>query len=269
METNRHCVACGLEFGENDDVVCCPVCGAPHHRECYKKTNECALHSLHGTEEQYAVKRVQVKKDREENEPKGKKGVIPSSLLGGYNEKDDIGGVTAGDAGRFVSFNSAKYVSLFAKMGLAGKKASFNLLAFFFPEIWFFLRKNYLAGVLVSVIMAAAEIMCYPVISLLPEVESTAEMYRELMALIPTLPKAIFVLLAAAGVINLGIRLFSGIFGDYVYKKRVFSAIKEFRRENPKSEGNELLAIGGINPFATLIGFAITSILPNIIISFI
>jgi len=42
-----NCPVCGKEFGENEDIVVCPVCGAPHHRECYKKIGGCALEANH------------------------------------------------------------------------------------------------------------------------------------------------------------------------------------------------------------------------------
>lgn len=45
--TGKACAACGKIFKENDDVVVCPDCGAPHHRECYSKAGHCALESRH------------------------------------------------------------------------------------------------------------------------------------------------------------------------------------------------------------------------------
>ncbi|MDR2931756.1 MAG: DUF2628 domain-containing protein [Oscillospiraceae bacterium] len=37
------CPVCDKKFEQDDDIVVCPVCGAPHHRACYAKTNECAF----------------------------------------------------------------------------------------------------------------------------------------------------------------------------------------------------------------------------------
>lgn len=48
------CPVCGEHFGENDDVVACPVCGAPHHRECWKREGHCHFAADHGTERQWA-----------------------------------------------------------------------------------------------------------------------------------------------------------------------------------------------------------------------
>lgn len=43
------CPVCNNRFTADDDVVVCPECGAPHHRECYKIENKCAYDEHHGT----------------------------------------------------------------------------------------------------------------------------------------------------------------------------------------------------------------------------
>lgn len=42
------CPVCQQPFTENDDVVVCPECGAPHHRECWAKNGSCGLAQYHG-----------------------------------------------------------------------------------------------------------------------------------------------------------------------------------------------------------------------------
>lgn len=41
------CNGCGLPFTDEDDVVVCPECGTPQHRECYEKENKCVCAHLH------------------------------------------------------------------------------------------------------------------------------------------------------------------------------------------------------------------------------
>lgn len=41
------CSACNKEITSEDDVVVCPECGSPHHRECYMKENKCAHEADH------------------------------------------------------------------------------------------------------------------------------------------------------------------------------------------------------------------------------
>ena len=46
---NEICPVCEKPFQEGDDVVTCPDCGTPHHRECYDKLGRCENQNLHGT----------------------------------------------------------------------------------------------------------------------------------------------------------------------------------------------------------------------------
>ncbi len=44
---NSLCDGCGLRFQEDDDIVVCPECGTPQHRECYKLNNRCVNEHKH------------------------------------------------------------------------------------------------------------------------------------------------------------------------------------------------------------------------------
>lgn len=35
------CPVCNKQFSNDDDIVVCPECGTPHHRECYEAENHC------------------------------------------------------------------------------------------------------------------------------------------------------------------------------------------------------------------------------------
>ena len=41
------CISCGETFREGDDIVVCPECGTPYHRECYAKEGKCINEQLH------------------------------------------------------------------------------------------------------------------------------------------------------------------------------------------------------------------------------
>ena len=41
------CIVCEKEFKEDDDIVICPDCGTPYHRECYAKNGKCINDELH------------------------------------------------------------------------------------------------------------------------------------------------------------------------------------------------------------------------------
>lgn len=46
---NVKCGLCDKIFQEQDDVVYCPDCGAPAHRECWQSEGECAYADRHGS----------------------------------------------------------------------------------------------------------------------------------------------------------------------------------------------------------------------------
>ncbi len=50
---NKQCQICKGYLFEDDDVVICPECGAPHHRDCWQTVGHCGVADDHGTERQY------------------------------------------------------------------------------------------------------------------------------------------------------------------------------------------------------------------------
>ncbi|MDR1467201.1 MAG: DUF2628 domain-containing protein [Oscillospiraceae bacterium] len=41
------CVGCKTKFKNSDDIVVCPECGTPYHRECYNKIGYCVFEDKH------------------------------------------------------------------------------------------------------------------------------------------------------------------------------------------------------------------------------
>ena len=65
----QKCPVCHAYLFDDDDVVFCPICGAPHHRDCYNAIGHCALEDKHGTDEQYdasVYKREETSEEQEE-----------------------------------------------------------------------------------------------------------------------------------------------------------------------------------------------------------
>lgn len=46
--TNQICDGCGKPFAADDDIVVCPECATPQHRECYKNAEGCVNAHKHG-----------------------------------------------------------------------------------------------------------------------------------------------------------------------------------------------------------------------------
>lgn len=59
------CPVCKKAFCQDDDVVVCPVCGTPHHRECYKNIGHCANLSWHSQNKSFDEEYADTQKENE------------------------------------------------------------------------------------------------------------------------------------------------------------------------------------------------------------
>lgn len=65
------CPVCGSYIFDNDDLVFCPECGAPHHRDCYAAIGHCAYADKHGTDQEYKrIGNVGKKAEEDKNDDK-------------------------------------------------------------------------------------------------------------------------------------------------------------------------------------------------------
>ena len=64
------CAACGVVFDEDSDIVVCPVCGAPHHRDCWKTEGHCACEEQHGDGFEWQPERIVIGASASETGPK-------------------------------------------------------------------------------------------------------------------------------------------------------------------------------------------------------
>ncbi len=65
------CSVCGKKFDENSDVVVCPVCGTPCHRECWQSVGHC----IHDSEHDLGYRWVfPVKEYAQEEQPNAEQG---------------------------------------------------------------------------------------------------------------------------------------------------------------------------------------------------
>lgn len=195
----QSCARCHAYLFEEDDIVYCPVCGAPHHRDCYAACGHCALEELHGTDRQYDL--VQAAKEKEAAaEPEkphtgeNAEGMITCRMcheqyeftkpacpkcgapniaraggsfvnfdfLGGVPADFDIGeGVTAEEAKRLVAVNTQRYIPKFTMLSKA-RKTSWNWAAFLFPCGWMFSRKMYKNGIVAGLMTVLSVLLMLP-----------------------------------------------------------------------------------------------------------
>lgn len=290
----QKCPVCDAYLFDNDDLVFCPECGAPHHRDCYQALGHCAYSDKHGTDDGYKpVKIAENEQSQSEAKPKeqpksvcrfcgeqldltekvchkcGRPVVanqppfgptIVMDPMGGVSPDDTIDGVPAKDVKCFVAVNTQRYLPRFKAME-EKKKRSWNWAAFLVPNVWFFYRKMYLSGLLFSILLVAASMFLLPlsaVISTFPQeaTASTAVLARYLADNLSSIEAFPIYLGLFGSVLEIVIRIVAGFTGDKIYKKTVVEGVKKVR----ESEENELpleLALakkGGVSPLFGLIG---------------
>lgn len=261
------CARCRSYLFKEDDVVYCPICGAPHHRECYNALGHCALEELHGTENEYSRKAVEVKEEKKEEKYESKSVRPEFNPMGGFAEFDFLGGVPAdydlGDgvkaeeAKKFVLANTHRYIPKFAVLNKKNK-FSWNWMAFLFPAGWMLSRKMYKGGIIAAMLTIAANCLSYPFsLSLYnlgfeqnglfaADINSVAE-------ILPQIGAAAIVLALLGAVFDLGIRLFSALLGDYIYKNHSISTIKKIKL-NSEDEDEDYRKKGGMSMMLFFLG---------------
>lgn len=63
----QHCPICGKEFCDGDDIVVCPECGTPYHRECYKTAGHCVNEEHHGENFEWKPETAPYKEEKTPN----------------------------------------------------------------------------------------------------------------------------------------------------------------------------------------------------------
>lgn len=164
---NQLCPICNKPFSEDDDVVVCPDCGTPFHRECYRQNGGCVNASLHGTGFSYVAPLPEKAKEPEAVPEKAKEPASPETindpaemlpeqfgeLFQDIKDKTpdqiNIDGKKASLYEAAVGRNQNYYLPRFIVMDRTKKNTVWNLAAFFFPFSWSFYRKMYKLAVMV------------------------------------------------------------------------------------------------------------------------
>lgn len=298
QQNKKSCSACKAYLFEDDDVVHCPVCGAPHHRDCWNALGDCALHEYHGTENQY---KPYYEEEPEKTEPQSAQTrtcpfckeeysieekvcpncqmppiahsgvhVISLDMLGGVPADADLGkGVTAEEARKFVLTNTQRYIPKFAKMA-AGFKRSWNWFAFLFPGVWMLSRKMYKSGTIVTALSVLFTILTLPLLTAIDTstATNTAEMFRIMMEEMPSVSMEIQILSMIGAFADLILRIIVGIMGDSMYHKHTINTISRIKRESEDAV-LDFEKLGGISLLAMMIGYLAQSYLPTILLMFI
>ncbi len=78
------CSACSKKFDDNSDVVVCPVCGAPHHRECWIAAGKCAHEAEHASGYHWEFPQIPIENDEDK-----KTTDEPEQIIGDFFENGE------------------------------------------------------------------------------------------------------------------------------------------------------------------------------------
>ncbi len=298
------CVRCHAYLFPEDDIVYCPVCGAPHHRECYNQLGHCALEEFHGTDRQYDKVKAREEEQAAAEMPntgENAEGLITCQMchekydfalnacpkcgapniakaggsfvnfdfLGGVPADYDIGdGITADEAKRFVAANTPRYIPKFAVLN-AKNKLSWNWLAFLFPCGWMLSRKMYKNGIIAGLLTVISSLFYLPFMNAINNLGTTpgktqAQIMQSIYEHLPKMGAAVIAALLAGFVLNIAVRILSALFGDYLYKQYAISSIKTIRAESEDMD-YDYRKKGGVNIFLFLLGTMAVQYLPALI----
>lgn len=171
--TNEICLWCGEAFKEGDDIVVCPECGTPQHRDCWKQHGHCVNSGNHTPDFTWAP---QIKEPVKPQEPvnaqpvkndentQGTPGIqltdpqqFEQILLGeNISKKDEeFDSIKVSEAALYLQAGNRRYISKYLRQRDKHSKLSWNWGAFFFAPAWFFYRKLYKFGTLFLAVTVA------------------------------------------------------------------------------------------------------------------
>lgn len=269
----KKCIVCEQAFKKDDEIVVCPDCGTPYHKECYKKEGKCINNTLHANNQTWnSVQKKDEVVDTDENTIKCSKcgEENPSTTifcskcgnplgikLGGQtsNQNDlppflnpmmmgltpentitpesEVDGIKVKDFSTFIGSNPLYYLMNFVKIGKYKKKLSVNFAAFIFPDLYFFYRKMYLPGILVYLLRI---IISIPMVLMLVESGSFNGTYIA-DALKGIVSKDTIDLLASITSLMSTALLFScALFANYLYYKKARKTIENLKSKNLSEE---------------------------------
>ncbi len=179
---NQICPVCEKVFAENEEIVVCPECGTPHHRECYFSLGECKNKSLHSegfsykspkketeqldviieddvkkTSEVIDIVNVEYKDDDSKNneELRGAIEELFKNINGKTTDQVLINKTPSSFYEAAVGENQNYYMPRFLILEGTNKKTLINFFAFLFPLGWSVYRKMYKLALLVFCIYIA------------------------------------------------------------------------------------------------------------------
>lgn len=273
------CPYCKKNFTESDDIVVCPECGTPHHRDCYMEHSACANEAKHSEnfewKPEFSVAAPSGISYEHAGSSNGETTECPG--CGRENPKgahfcqscgcrleepdhhmpsiedfrrernrmfteafgDDIGGISAKEAAIYVRSNIEYFLPRFAAFS-RGVKFDTNFAAFIFSYLYLFYRKMYGLGIAV---FAATMILSIP--TFLLDLVTIQEQYME-MGLISQIiweiphQETLAIYAIVANALVWAMRIALMMFTNRLYFSKVVSAVKGARESFKNADQNAI-----------------------------
>lgn len=255
---NQICDYCGKPFDKNSDVVVCPDCGTPHHRECWDKLGHCVNSDKHNSGFEWkpvlkendpdAVKCPQCgslmpkgtmfcencghaltapKPVVSENNPQTIFDSIPNEDVRNRIEKElagNIDGVSYKDIAVYVGPNAQYYIYKFKRMQDNPNYHPFNWTAFLFAPLWYLFRKMWKYAIAIAAVNFAMNI---------PSLILTAVQLGELSASSPLVFSGIETVASVMSVLVFIFDIALGFAAVPLYRKETVKNLKKIRDNAP------------------------------------
>lgn len=292
------CPVCEKEFTNDDDIVVCPLCGTPHHRDCYKKNGECSNFDEHNKGFRWSPSEKN-KLVTEDTAPlphidNTNKNNLPNTFAPPFFAdaqnplsvfpKEIAPDVQTENVASFVQINALKYVEKFFNSN-SGKK-TFNWGAFFLAPYWFFYRKMYKLG---AIFMALTLLLSIG-FSFIPSVqklytdmaewtskysmeevenlsaEELQSAYEEQSAFILE-NKVGAALIFTQGALSLAIQIFAGFKANKWYYNHTITSIRKIKAEesDPQKQRFLFFKAGGCSIGATFLAVLVNNMIVMVV----
>lgn len=276
--SHEKCPICEKEFANEDDIVVCPLCGTPHHRDCYNKNGECGNYDKHsegfrwtpGETEVQQLEQPESEQQDTPEQPTANAFFVANPLSQFPQELEE--GVLAEDVAGFVQIHAIKYIRNFFYTKTS--KKTFSWAAFFFTPYWFFYRKMYKLGAIfmaLSLLLTVGFNILPPVQTLYNDMtewtekynvedleefteEELAQAYTERNEMILGNPTG-SMLIMVQGALSIALQIFVGFKANKWYYNHTVTNIKKVKAEEPDPQKQRLLFFkaGGCSVGATFL----------------
>ncbi len=298
---NNQCPVCGRTFTDDDDIVVCPECGTPHHRDCWQQLGHCANRARHGDYQwENTAPAEEDGENRSRTDDDKKKGRRVADLFFEENDAEYnarmgnwtcrtcgrenppeaefcencgasrpfasrfrmaagvvdpdavppnilIDGIPAEEEAQYIGPGATRYLFKFLDMEKRDSRLSWNWGAALLGPLWCFYRKLYSVGFLYLVATVVVSLICLPS----GLVRHMADGYREVLRAAQSqdldavneatrkmvegvsedmLTRSLWQEILS-NAFSIGGTVLFGIFGNYLYKRKIKKSILTIRTQ--------------------------------------